>query len=496
MGLAELQSLDQEDRNLGPPKKRARHSLVLSPLSSFSEQRSHASYTDIYSVCDQQVQGIRQPILSQTLLPSSPRTLPPTLPSSPPASTSLEPPLWNLSPLPLTKANLQKLDSSPGSQATSQKNSSTMSKSSSSESVGAVRRVLEQNRLFINDRDAEIRGQKLIDEARSILKGFRRSAMSREQAVEAKKTVGEYATRDELTFLVNLWTILLNGTRQLREESAGPMTAAEEEDAINWIKRAWKEDGVDANWSSPFPSNSIPPISPTNDVILDKLLALTPKVKNPKPDLTYGISKNAFSELEQAVNAHCSCSLTNGLWHEFFLVEAKSAGKPIEEAENQCCRAGSALVFNRRKFNLAAMSPGKSRSPQKNQTQQQLTPNSKNENPSEASSVQPSTYPRPDMSSFAFSLAVAPITAIMSVHWAEERSSDTVVWHMTDLEMYSLRKLEDYAVLRHDIDNVLDWGCGKRKRDIEETCKEIAKLIPAKSKRKREESSEQIGQDD
>lgn len=371
-----------------------------------------------------------------------------------------------------------------------------MSKSSSAESVGAVRRVLEQNRLFINDRDAENRGQKLIDEAKTILKGFRRSVMSREHAAEAKKTIGEYATRDELTFLVNLWAILLNETRQLREESASLMTGAEEQDAINWIKRAWKEDGVDANWSSPFPANSIPPISPTNDVLLDKLLALSPKVKYPKPDLTYGISKKAFSELEQAVNALYSCSLTNGLWHEFFVVEGKSAGKPIEEAENQCCRAGSALVFNRRKFNLAAISPGKSHSPQKNQTQQQPSPNSNNRNPSEASLVQPSSYPRPDMLSFAFSLAVAPLMAIMSVHWAEERSLDTVVWHMTDLATYSLRKLEDYTVLRHDIDNVLDWGCGKRKRDIEETCKKIAESMPAKTKRGRKESGEQTGQND
>lgn len=368
-----------------------------------------------------------------------------------------------------------------------------MSKSGSSESasVAGVRNVLERNRLYINDRDAETRGQALVDEAKGVLKGFRRSRLDHERAVEARKTVLEYATRDELTFLVNLWAILLDETRQVRKESDGPMTAAEEQDAINWIVRAWKMDNIDANWSSPFPTNSIPPISPTGDKLLDKLLESARRVKNPKPDLTYGITKQGFAEREQEVNEHCSSSLTNGLYHEFFLVEAKSAGKPIEEAENQCCRAGSALVHNRRKFNAVAVRPIKSRPPP-NQETQQLTPDPSNDpgNPSEASfSVQPSVYPRPDMSSFVFSLAVAPITAIMSVHWAEEKSEQTTVWHMTDLETYSLRRPDDYIMLRRDTDNVLDWGCGKRKREIQDTCEEIAKMVPAKNKRKRQESS-------
>ena len=390
----------------------------------------------------------------------------------------------------------------------------------SSDPVHVVRAYLARNRLFINDEQAAVRAQDLINKATSILKGFRRSAFTTTKAHEVKQTIEEYSALDELTLLVNLWAILLIKTRHVPEHPIESMTAEEKESAVDWIQRAWKADAVDVNWSSPFAKDSIPPLSRTGDPVLDRLLEHAPKVPNPKPDLTYGIRKYGWSEREQEINEYCAAGLTNGLWHEFFVVEAKSIGKPIGEAENQCCRAGSALVYCRRNFNAmasASTSTKKSSAPKEHNTPQvgsnlpgrserlesSPTPNPPDKagefhysaafQPSNISSdtspsVPVQTYPRIDTTSFAFSLALDPHLAILSVHWAEEKSKDLVHWHMKDLDSYNLRKLDELGNLHHDIDNVLDWGCGKRKREIQETCMDIATLVPRKKKRKTEET--------
>lgn len=80
------------------------------------------------------------------------------------------------------------------------------------------------------------------------------------------------------------------------------------------------------------------------------------KVKNPTPDLTY--RKEALTDPEQTFNSSHNARLSNNLDHAVFVVEAKSAEKPIEATERQDARAGAAMTWCRRNFNDAVNNSG------------------------------------------------------------------------------------------------------------------------------------------
>ena len=103
----------------------------------------------------------------------------------------------------------------------------------------------------------------------------------------------------------------------------------------------------------------------------------------------------------------------------------------IEEAENQCIRSGAAMVNAQRNFNRAASSPASAMV-------------------ATTSSPISATGSKPDMDSFAFSLAVGPQMANMFVNWALEEQAIVIKWH------YSFAKPDDLHQLHHDIDNILD----------------------------------------
>ncbi|KAK0507001.1 hypothetical protein JMJ35_010701 [Cladonia borealis] len=156
---------------------------------------------------------------------------------SPPSSESSQ-----ASPqrFPLTKRNLQKFNrinktmasnpSTPEGKSGKTKTTTTPT----SQSPRTVRDALERNHIYIDDSAAEMRGADLIEIARAIVKGERKSALKKEQGLALKETAKKYAKSNEMTFLVNVWTKFLGA-----EDSRLVKTTADgDEQEINRKKKA------------------------------------------------------------------------------------------------------------------------------------------------------------------------------------------------------------------------------------------------------------------
>lgn len=344
-------------------------------------------------------------------------------------------------------------------------------------SVSEVRSFLRSNRLFVKDDAAAERGATLVAKAIGIIDEKRHSSMSSESANSILKTLKFYSTKNEKTLLINLWQLLINETRFRKkildsgEQEA--LTPAEKVEAADWIKKAWvADDSLWTKWDAEFFVNTIPEISTWGDPTLDALLAAVPRIAKPKPDIGVGFDERAFSETVRLVLDKFSIKLTAKQYLTFFAVEAKGADGTMGEAENQCCRGGAAMVKACRDFLKATntylkppVSQGKSKTPPPSPTK-----------PSQPPVLPTSTtikYPRPDTASFAFSLALTPDLAKLFVHWAEVTDGDpdthqeAEVWQQTELRQYLLHDVEYIRLLRFNIDNIQDWGCRIRKRNIE-----------------------------
>lgn len=197
-----------------------------------------------------------------------------------------------------------------------------------------------------------------------------------------------------------------------------------------------------SNWNANFDRGVLPLLDkPKNDRTLNELLAKW-RIETPRPDIAYGLKKEAFTHDEQFINSSCAASqISQHLYHTFFLVEAKSVKNSlIDEAENQCCRSGASMVNARRIFNAEA---------------------------GEISS------PGADLTSIAFSLALTPSFGNLFVHWAEVLDDDKTIFHMSFIVSYPLRMRSGIVDMKHDIDNILDWGTLRRKNELKQVCRRI-----------------------
>ncbi|CAO1606511.1 hypothetical protein XANCAGTX0491_010011 [Xanthoria calcicola] len=326
--------------------------------------------------------------------------------------------------------------------------------------VSAVRHLLEQNRMYVESPEAAQRGRELIKKATAIMDERRDSSMDIGRAIKIIETVHFYATKNEKTLLINVWSLLLNETRFFKTEDEA-LSHAEEQAAIRWIQRAWtKDDNLWTKWDAEFHAQTPPKISTTGDPALDILLAGVPRVANPKPDLCIGFDKQAFEDRVIAVLDKFTSSLTAEQYISFFLLEAKGADGSPDECTNQCCRGGAALVKLCRDFHKAM------------NVWLQDAKGAKGAKDAKDATV----YPYPDMASFAFSIALTRRSATMYVHWAEvtgvehKNNYKTEVWQQSKLRTYELDNADHLTELRRNIDNILDWGIRTRKRKIVDLC--------------------------
>ncbi len=186
--------------------------------------------------------------------------------------------------------------------------------------IAGIRRVLYDNQLFVEDDAAYEKFPGVRDIATEVVKGARdpNSAMQPESLSAIQDTRKEFATANELTFLVELWKVLLHDSRSVKTMSSM--------DKAEWIKQAWKQDHLRTNWAADFVRASVPKLAKPSDAVYAKFLDSLPRVKFPKPDLTYGLKADAFTEREQLINDTFGehSMLSTALYHAFFIVEVRA----------------------------------------------------------------------------------------------------------------------------------------------------------------------------
>ncbi len=350
--------------------------------------------------------------------------------------------------------------------------SATVSSKSRQKNINDIRVCLHNNNLRMYDEEAEGYEHVLVH-AKSIIRGERGSVMrpkSRKKLGEIRQT---YGSRGESTFLHNTWSQLIRPERHVQ--------GATPEFGENWYVRSWDLDNLDGNWDEEFRKGSVPALTARDDLILPE------RVSNPKPDITYGIKPAGFTPAQHAVNIRYNgfTEVSPALFHSFFVVEWKNAGGSVEDAENQACRGGAAIVngldqlkavlaeLEKKKID-AEQGPGTSSSISNPPHKRAPTPEVEQNDglPLDTASQSDTTLP-----SMAFSLALQASVATIHVHWSEQKKGVTI-FHMHLVRTYAIRDDEAWEHLRHDIDNILDWGVLTHKTEIQKILDDIIANTP------------------
>lgn len=286
--------------------------------------------------------------------------------------------------------------------------------------------VLESNGMPMED-SAYGNYPALQKRADQIIGAKRHSAMQPQSAQRLEKLRMWYKDANEDTFMIKWWTNLFKDERDVKmggtQEGTSDATDLNEE---FWASRLWDLDGLDESWNKEFRKDSLPKLDFTNRPAAKLVIQQNERVKNPKPDICFGVRKDFFTVQEQDVNNLYAqyAGISKHIRHPAFIVEGK-LNQTVDEVQAQCCRGGAALVHATRKMVEA----------------------------SGADVFQPGA----DMNTFVFSVALIPSTATLFIHWAEVKDDKNVLYHMNEVNMYQLKKTNAKESLRHDVNNILEW---------------------------------------
>ena len=334
--------------------------------------------------------------------------------------------------------------------------------------------MLKQKELYIDYKAVVAIGAPLLTKATSILDNKRQSDWLHDQRVRLAGLIKKFGAENELTFVVNFIGWILSNTRKTPPTD---LNGAELEKERKWIDTEWEKDHLHSRWDVDYIADCIPPIR-SGDPSMDKLIDQVPRIEKPRPDIAWGLWEDAFTKQEQKILGNQKNHLAGlGMYDVFFVLESKSINASLEEAENQCMRSGCAMVNTRRVLNSAAalQQPSKQQAALQQLSEQQTALLSSGPGPAAAAVVPPPSASSADMDSFAFSMALGAQDARIFVNWALVTAKGGVEWQMHQLRHYNFRSLIDVNRLHHDMDNILDWGVGSRKRKVVELCKNIEK---------------------
>jgi hypothetical protein len=271
------------------------------------------------------------------------------------------------------------------------------------------------------------------DEVTMLVQGTRHSAMLAGSADRFQITRDKLRDRNEVTLMGGLMPILA-------KESRTPM---EVHDAVI---RDFDTDFLDKNLDTEFRRGCAPIPDLATDTLLGSLLAKSSGIKNPKPDIVYGVSFDALTP-QQQVTANTlmdSSQISPGILYPFLIFEWKSAKGLFSEAQDQARRGGAALVNALTKLTSLAGSPGGE----------------------EAGS-------KPNATTMAFSCVITPNFAHIYVHFRQLHADGKPEWFMAKVSGYQTDENEDVSRLRRDIHNILDWGVLKRIKDIKKMLDDV-----------------------
>ncbi|KAI4241568.1 MAG: hypothetical protein L6R42_011235, partial [Xanthoria sp. 1 TBL-2021] len=397
-----------------------------------------------------------------------------------PASPSPRSPShWNLPPdqptpsAPLTHANLEQLtrDLTPPSKrsrSSSGSQAETMpSKASTSTTDPAIVWVnLNRNHIFYDDTRGATIGQGVIKKAKEIINNPRHSTMSEDEQKDVKETIKTTKFKGETTCIIETLQVLLRTSREKQSD----------QEVEKWVLSAWKKDGLARAWQVQFSTDAIPQLDGKDDFWKN-----VPRVKTPYPDVLYAYEAPCLAPpLLEAIQAF-KFILAKDMYLPFLSLDGKGVLHGIEEAETQCARTGAAMVFHLVQF-LAFVSAKAKLAKE----QQATTVPASSSSATIPQPAPPSTQSEPhvDQPAIAFTLAFCPSKVHLFVHFAEERTDTPTCYHMHDIGSYDFKKGEDIALLRKHINNILDWGLGERKAELERRCQSLSESMRLAKKRK------------
>ncbi|MCJ1486108.1 hypothetical protein MMC06_006284 [Schaereria dolodes] len=182
----------------------------------------------------------------------------------------------------------------------------------------------------------------------------------------------------------------------------------------------------------PLPGNE----DEKKDAALQALMAKVKFPSTPKPDFAFGADDEAFNEAETRINLiyDSLAGVSMGIQHPFMVVEVKSmaTGGKHYEAQTQAARSGAALVHARMQLNEQA--------------------------PDYDSSVPPCPT-----KSCAFSCTMDTQSAWVWAHWCDIDPKDgRKSFHMGVMSQHFLNMRQSVKELRRKLDNIIDWGMGRR----------------------------------
>ena len=263
------------------------------------------------------------------------------------------------------------------------------------------------------------------------------TTMTVNSAKKAVKRHEIHSMNSEGGFLVNfLYTAIIKEKREVIYDTR--------EGAID---KAWEDEYIIGVWDSPFISNALSGILGQNATKDKVTFDPTNIMSIPKPDITYGLMRDAFTEpqlrvLDRYVDLY---NVHPFAISAFLVVECKSYNKNIAYAEIQAQRAGAALVCAQRQIN-------------------HLTNclHDKGEM---------------DLRSIVFSLCIDLNCAKLNVHFITIQK-DGLRYHHHNIKGYSFVQRNSFEDLRHDLWNIMDWGFGPHKEHVIRTL-DILKNIDA-----------------
>ncbi|KAL8690144.1 MAG: hypothetical protein Q9218_004343 [Villophora microphyllina] len=319
--------------------------------------------------------------------------------------------------LPLTKENLALLDN------LSTDNTMPPNFSTHENNPAERRRLLKAHGLIYDDDAAADAHPEVIRRANEILNVKHPFDMQPASVAKLKKTIKELAVMPENTSFNKIWPLVFKDKRHVQKDD-------------DWEEKEFEEDGLFVHEDVRFKTGTYTALdfsSHPNKAAASHM----PRIKDPKPDRSYGLKESEFTEDELNTLGQCEPydSVQTGLFLGFAAVEFKGPADGIAEAEDQAQRSGSTMSEATRQFYHWG-------------------------------GMRDLNAPGAVVEAMVFSVAMNVQGARMFVNWPLVRPGKSMQYHMTFLYSYDFKKEPDMISLRRHWNCVMDWGLLQRKHQI------------------------------
>ncbi|KAL8918609.1 MAG: hypothetical protein Q9208_007253 [Pyrenodesmia sp. 3 TL-2023] len=290
---------------------------------------------------------------------------------------------------------------------------------------------------------------------KAIIDPARQSTISPLEFGDVKLTIQKYKYKNEATLLDRLLPFLIKDSRLIYippsptdpKQDQGPTTVTEEEltekeKDIVWEAKSFLRSGLITLADTSFNRASLPFTHEDPELAeeLEKAIKRDDHLTKPKPDRSYRVDPAHCSFREGfriPVNIEMLLQVADDVYHVFFVVEGKQDQGSQLEALNQACRDGAALVYVARLLReLLGMDD----------------------------------VVGADNRTFVFSATISHGLMEVWVHWAEvfpKEQGRRPKFHMDLLASKAINDEKDFVDLRKMLHNILDWGVGKRKDELQ-----------------------------